>query len=160
MAAMTPFDDATAIEVRRIARTVCSKFFIGHNLDDAAQTTVMRACKSWRTYDPKKGKLKAWVNQIGRAVCIDEMRKTRFRRDGSRRYCDEVVLFTQAHEPQLELPQIMQFDLTERESLVLHLKYWRDLSIREIANSLNLPMGTVKSLLSRALEHMRGRIAA
>ena len=44
----------------------------------------------------------------------------------------------------------------EREVLLLHA--WTDLSDAEIADSLSLPTGTVKSRLSRAREHLRNRL--
>lgn len=46
----------------------------------------------------------------------------------------------------------------EREILLLHA--WAELSDPEIAESLSLPLGTVKSRLSRAREQMRNRLAA
>lgn len=44
----------------------------------------------------------------------------------------------------------------EREVLLLHA--WAELSDAEIATALSLPVGTVKSRLSRAREHMRNRL--
>lgn len=44
----------------------------------------------------------------------------------------------------------------EREVLLLHA--WAELSDTEIAESLSLPVGTVKSRLSRAREHLRNRL--
>lgn len=46
----------------------------------------------------------------------------------------------------------------EREILLLHA--WAELSDTEIAESLSLPLGTVKSRLSRAREHFRNRMGA
>jgi RNA polymerase sigma-70 factor (ECF subfamily) len=44
----------------------------------------------------------------------------------------------------------------EREVLLLHA--WTELSDLEIAGTLSLPLGTVKSRLSRAREHLRNRL--
>lgn len=44
----------------------------------------------------------------------------------------------------------------EREVLLLHA--WAELSDGEIAESLSVPLGTVKSRLSRAREHVRNRL--
>jgi RNA polymerase sigma factor (sigma-70 family) len=45
----------------------------------------------------------------------------------------------------------------EREILLLHT--WAELSDAEIAEALDLPLGTVKSRLSRARAHLRNRLA-
>jgi RNA polymerase sigma-70 factor (ECF subfamily) len=44
----------------------------------------------------------------------------------------------------------------EREALLLHA--WAELSDREIAEALSVPLGTVKSRLSRARTHIRNQI--
>ncbi|HET8820061.1 MAG TPA: RNA polymerase sigma factor, partial [Thermoleophilaceae bacterium] len=46
----------------------------------------------------------------------------------------------------------------EREVLLLHA--WAELSDAEIADALSLPIGTVKSRLSRARRHVRNRLEA
>ena len=45
----------------------------------------------------------------------------------------------------------------ERETLLLHA--WADLTYAEIAEALDVRIGTVRSRLSRAREHMRARLA-
>jgi RNA polymerase sigma-70 factor (ECF subfamily) len=45
----------------------------------------------------------------------------------------------------------------DREILLLHA--WAELSDREIAEAVGLPIGTVKSRLSRARAHLRNRLA-
>lgn len=49
-------------------------------------------------------------------------------------------------------------DLRREERDVLLLHAWAELSDAEIADSLALPIGTVKSRLSRAREHIRNRL--
>ena len=40
--------------------------------------------------------------------------------------------------------------LTDRERELLHLYYWEDMSVEQIAGELKIPEGTVKSRLSKA----------
>lgn len=49
-------------------------------------------------------------------------------------------------------------DLRREECEVLLLHAWAELSDAEIAESLSLPVGTVKSRLSRARAHLRNRL--
>jgi RNA polymerase sigma-70 factor (ECF subfamily) len=50
-------------------------------------------------------------------------------------------------------------DLRQEECEVLLLHAWAELSDAEIAESLSLPLGTVKSRLSRARARLRNRLA-
>jgi RNA polymerase sigma-70 factor, ECF subfamily len=43
---------------------------------------------------------------------------------------------------------------------VVHMHYWMDQSVDEIANALDVPVGTVKSYLARARERLRERAKA
>jgi RNA polymerase sigma factor (sigma-70 family) len=49
--------------------------------------------------------------------------------------------------------------LPPRERAAVVLRYWLDLSEREIADCLNCPPGTVKSTLHRALDRLRRKLA-
>jgi RNA polymerase sigma factor (sigma-70 family) len=48
--------------------------------------------------------------------------------------------------------------LRERDRLVITYRYFLDLSEEEMAAVLECPRGTVKSRLSRALEHLRSEL--
>lgn len=45
--------------------------------------------------------------------------------------------------------------LPPKQRAIVILRYWADLSERDIARTLGIPAGTVKSGLSRALDHLR-----
>ena len=48
----------------------------------------------------------------------------------------------------------------ERQRAVLVLRFYEDLTEGQIAEVLNCPIGTVKSLMARGLERLRGTIAS
>jgi RNA polymerase sigma-70 factor (ECF subfamily) len=50
--------------------------------------------------------------------------------------------------------------LTPDERIVVILRYWADLPLEAIAVRLDWPLGTVKSRLHRALDRLRGVLAA
>ena len=50
--------------------------------------------------------------------------------------------------------------LTPDERIVVVLRYWADLPLEAIADRLDWPLGTVKSRLHRALDRLRGVLAA
>jgi RNA polymerase sigma-70 factor (ECF subfamily) len=72
---------------------------------------------------------------------------------------DEVSLDRlDAHAERAELAAALA-DLRREECEVLLLHAWAELNDAEIAESLSLPLGTVKSRLSRARAHLRNRLA-
>jgi RNA polymerase sigma factor (sigma-70 family) len=48
--------------------------------------------------------------------------------------------------------------LTPDQRLVVVLRFWRDLSLDQISERLDWPLGTVKSRLHHAMAAMRGRL--
>lgn len=53
---------------------------------------------------------------------------------------------------------LLELRLEEREVLLLYA--WADLDYEQIAAALNIPVGTVRSRLSRGREHLRAQLAA
>jgi RNA polymerase sigma factor (sigma-70 family) len=51
-------------------------------------------------------------------------------------------------------------ELTERQRLVLFLRYYGDLDYRQIAETLDVKPGTVAATLHQAQEHLRHRLGA
>ena len=49
--------------------------------------------------------------------------------------------------------------LSTDERAVVHLRYWADMTLEDVAALLDLPAGTVKSQLHRALSRMRAAAA-
>ena len=60
-------------------------------------------------------------------------------------------------ESYFELRKIVS-DLPKKLRTVLVLKYFRDYSLKEIAEMLNIPMGTVKSRLHNAKSIIKRRL--
>jgi RNA polymerase sigma-70 factor (ECF subfamily) len=50
--------------------------------------------------------------------------------------------------------------LPEHQREVVILRYYQELSLAEIAEALDIPVGTVKSRLSIGLERLRGVLSA
>jgi RNA polymerase sigma-70 factor (ECF subfamily) len=51
-------------------------------------------------------------------------------------------------------------DLPDLYRTLIHMHYWLDCPVDEIAETLGMPAGTVKSYLSRARERLRLRAKA
>ena len=125
--------------------------------EDAAQETFLRAYKRLNTYEPDK-KFSNWMLSIASHYCIDLLRRRRFtwlsvEEDPSvqglssedERPEDSALRRERAEQVRLLLNRL---DPDYRVPLVL--RYWQDLSYKEIADILNLSEPAVKTRLHRA----------
>lgn len=119
--------------------------------------------------DPSK--LVAWMFRIARYACLDRMRDRYSRRDSlgvdtdvdpdrlesdARHMGLHVGLDGLADEVEELLQGLLDLPTTERE--VLTLFYLRELDLRQVAEVLEVPAGTVKSRLFRARKMLRDRL--
>lgn len=145
------------------------------NSDDAAevaQETFIRVLRSLHTYDPERP-LKTWLFKIAANLALDSLRRRKRRPVPIEDLFDEDEgPLLEAVEPglgpdaQLSLGQSAErFDalvqeLPEHYQAILYLRYREDLAYEEIAETLRVPLGTVKVRLHRAHQILRRKLTA
>ncbi len=128
--------------------------------EDVLQDVFTSVWKSRHTFDPSKGKVSTWLHRITVNECMRTRRKDRL----SMLKLDPEVLdrarqtSERAENGDLEsLTQAMNaLEPGQRAALVL--RYFNDLSYDEVARSLNVPLGTVKSRINHALKKLRAQM--
>ena len=123
--------------------------------EDAVQDAIERAWKGWpRLRD--EALFETWFERILINICRDRWKGAK--RNQSLDMCEEVVSPADPFRRILDRDDIGRVlrAMSADQRAVLVLRYWRDLSLEEIAYRLDLPLGTVKSRLHYALEAMRG----
>ncbi|GMG87633.1 RNA polymerase sigma factor [Biformimicrobium ophioploci] len=125
--------------------------------DDIAQDSFMLAWKKLHTFSGQ-GSFIGWLLKIAYNTFLQSKRK-------SGRY-DE-VLQQLGHQPADEATSvnaeaITDLDkylaiLSEQERAIMTLSYACGLSHREVSDTANLPLGTVKSLIARSKEKIRAK---
>lgn len=117
---------------------------------DAVQEVTYRAYKN-----RKKLKepifFKTWLIRIMINYCNDQLKRQK------RVVHNEEMILLQGvthNHTVMELKDAMQ-DLDDRSREILTLKYFHDLKIKEIAETLQCPEGTVKTWLNKALKALR-----
>jgi len=106
------------------------------------------------------GRAKAWLFSILRNTYLHRLRTARRQSTVSLEFVDDVVERLPEPLPEVE-PQRLQEALNElpedfRTPLILY--YFEDFSYREIAEQMEVPLGTVMSRLARAKTHLRNRL--
>ena len=125
--------------------------------EDAAQEAFLRAYKRLSTYQPDK-KFSNWILSIASHYCIDLLRRRRFQwlsidddpvmewLSSDEEQPDDAALRGERAEEVRAL--LERLDPSYRAPLVL--RYWHDLSYKEIATMLDLTEPAVKTRLHRA----------
>jgi RNA polymerase sigma-70 factor (ECF subfamily) len=131
--------------------------------EDALQEVFISVWKFRHTYDPNKGKLTTWLHRITANQC-------------SREKTTKAPVAVSLEDKGVDLPEMKQqsqpedvtinkleYDrllkamdsLDTKHRSVLVLRYFNDLSYQEIAQALEIPLGTVKSRLNQSLRYLK-----
>jgi RNA polymerase sigma-70 factor, ECF subfamily len=121
---------------------------------DVTQEVFIKAMRERRFFDPGF-KMKAWLFRVTSNLCFN-MRRDKKRRAGllekhprPRSTAADQVDVVFADERQRQILAAIR-TLTPKHQEILELRYYGDLSYAEIAESLDIKLGTVMSRLSRA----------
>ncbi len=118
---------------------------------EAVQEVTFRAYKNIHKVK-KESALKAWLTRITINYCLDEIKKhKRFSNNDSQLDYIQVV---EDPSTSLFVSEALQ-TLQPNFQTIIILKYQQDLTLAEIAASLKMPIGTVKTHLNRALKILR-----
>ena len=128
--------------------------------DDLFQETWLRVVRYRDRFDPGR-RFSTWLFQIANNLCRDRGRR-RMVRD---RYRRERQAEAQDDPARHRAPTVdLGLDLRRRVAAlpdklreVLVLRYYRDLSEKEIARIVGIPQGTVKSRLHAAVKSLRAQ---
>ncbi len=121
---------------------------------DVVQETAYRAFKSIKNLKEPKY-LKTWIIKIAISCSIDVLRKQK--KVVELKPEVEKVL---SNKDEKDLSLSMTLDdliqlLNETEKKVIILRYYFDFTIKEVSETLNIPLGTAKTILYRGLNKLR-----
>jgi RNA polymerase sigma-70 factor (ECF subfamily) len=119
--------------------------------DDAAQRAVERAIRRLDTFQ-LGGSFGAWIRRIAVNQAIDMLR-----RRGRETPLHDDAAAPDPYEDVLQREALVAAvgRLEEGRRVVVAMRYWLDMTPGEIAEALEVPVGTVSSRLSRALAELR-----
>jgi RNA polymerase sigma-70 factor (ECF subfamily) len=124
--------------------------------EDAVQDTFVSIWRAAATYRSERGPGAPWLYAVARNAIID---RSRARNEPAVEVPDEPTLEAgpadRAEESwtQWRIHRALE-ELTEPEREVISLAYWSGLSQSEVADSLGIPLGTVKTRTRRALQRL------
>ncbi len=133
--------------------------------EDAVQEIFVSLWRSAHRFDPAKSSETTFVALIARRRIIDFLRRRHPAAAADEHLAlDEVEDVSDAPESRIDLNEEAQLALREIEALpsaqskAIKLAVFSGLSHPQIAESLNLPLGTIKSHIRRGLVKVRDRL--
>ena len=131
--------------------------------EDAAQDVFVQIWRTADKYDPQRAKLVTWVMLITRRCLIDRLRRKKVRPtmagltpEMANEVRDESTLEAAPSDLSPDMRRRLA-DLPEQQRVVIERVYMQGYSLREVSEQTGLPLGTVKSALSRGLQRLRDR---
>ena len=132
--------------------------------EDVLAEVYLQVWRSLAVYDDSRGQPLAWLATIARSRALDKLRSER-RSHGGQLEAPTGSEVEESHDmgPE-ELLAIAERDcllkismgaLSPKEQLVLGMAYFRDCSQSEIATLTGMPLGSVKTLMTRSQQKLR-----
>ena len=134
-----------------------SRRLVGDEAEDLVQQVFIAAWRGRERFDPSKGSLGAWLSGITRFKAIDHLRASGRRPStpsadvGEREAVEPVV--DRVVDRMILTRALDTLPAARRE--VVELGFFEELTHPEIADRLDLPLGTVKSHMRRGLESLQ-----
>jgi len=142
-----------------------------HEAEDIAQEAFIRAYVNIKSFNQDL-KFSTWLFRIATNLCIDRIRKKKpdYYLDAEVSGTEGLTMYSQlpSNTPlpekeleSLELQETVQKEilkLPEKYRSVIVLKYIEELSLNEISEILDMPLGTVKTRIHRGREALRQQL--
>ena len=158
--ALAALYDATFTRVFGIVHRVLRRKALA---EEVVEDTYFQVWRQAARFDPARGQALTWLLAIARSRAIDALRReARFAHDSMDDDTEnEVASEARPHDELLDLARhqadlhqaLMRLGVQPRQ--LVSLAFFRGLSHEEIAQQTQLPLGTVKSQIRRALLSLR-----
>ena len=126
---------------------------------DVLQEVFINIWRKIDTYDPAKGRLFTWMLNVARNAGIDKIRSKSFRDNLKNQPLPNDVNSYANHSVKMNMDDYglrkMIGKLREEQKVLIELSYFQGFTHEEIAKSLNIPLGTVKTRIRSALIELR-----
>ncbi len=135
----------------------------GLTAEECVQDSFMKVWQSTTQFDPRRGPFVAWLVGIARNVAIDRLRQrgrqVAIAETDSKEDSDNELLFNlptdwQEHERVNSL-RFAVAALPPDQRQVIELSYYGGMSQSDIAETLSLPLGTVKTRMRLGMQKLR-----
>jgi RNA polymerase sigma-70 factor (ECF subfamily) len=154
------FAELYDLTARRIYGTVLYVLRSPEHAEEVTQEVYAEVWQQASRYSPAKGNVNTWMITMARRRAVDRVRSVSSEVARDERYAGtagpeiDVVWDRTTQRQDIERVRSGLRSLTDLQSQALTLAYYEDLTQSQIAQRLNLPVGTVKSRIRDAMRHL------
>lgn len=135
--------------------------------EDVLQETWVQVWERAKSFRAERGSVEAWLITIARSRALDRLRRRRVRLDAEATLRDQASDRSEVsvgHEPPdvVDRRQVVRGALAKLKAehrQILEVAFFEGLTQSEIAQRLDLPVGTVKTWMRRGLETLRSSLS-
>jgi RNA polymerase sigma-70 factor (ECF subfamily) len=159
------FDHVYTENVDAVYKYLYRRTLVREIAEDLTSITFMKALESFRSFDPNRGAVLAWLYRIARNALIDH-----YRTAGSRGTVDiesiwdlpgdDVASLAAENAINADALHAALKDLSPLQREIVMLRVWGGLSYKEISKIIGKSEGNTKVIFSRTLSELRTKMPA
>lgn len=128
--------------------------------EDVLQETFIKIWNAFDMFDASKGRLYTWLSNIARNLAIDKIRSKEFKNQSQNQDIEnhvsgiDIRMSNKLNPDNIGVKDLVQKLRPEYKELI-ELVYFNGFTHAEVAEHLNLPLGTVKTRVRSAIIELR-----
>jgi RNA polymerase sigma-70 factor (ECF subfamily) len=128
--------------------------------EEVVQDVFLKIWDRFSSYDPEKGRLFTWIINVARNQAIDRTRSREIIKEQKTRDIENVVSridyenFSEQSIDGIGVTDLLK-NLVEEQRFVVEYLYLKGYTQSELAEEFDIPLGTVKTRLRLAMQHLR-----
>jgi RNA polymerase sigma-70 factor (ECF subfamily) len=128
--------------------------------EDLLQDVFVRIWRNAESYSSEKGRFFTWMLNISRNAAIDHLRSSAHKsRANIQNIEDSVGIIERSNPSRMDVDHIGLRELLDKlepdQRVLIEMAYFQGFSQAELAEELNIPLGTIKSRMRIALRNLR-----
>lgn len=143
-------EELVAMYSGTIYRIAYSRLQNVHDAEDITQEVLLKYIRADKTFRDEEHR-RMWIIRVT-VNAAHSLHRSAWRRHTT--FLEEAESLPAQGQESLGIREALK-ELPEKYRIPLHLFYFEDMSVREIASVLRCPEGTVKSLLSRGRDRLK-----
>ena len=128
--------------------------------EDALQKTMLKVWQNIISFDPARASLFTWMSVIARNTALDQKRLKTYQAKQKTVQVDDIVYKAEVRTTDganIDAARLLA-GLEENNRIVLEYAYLKGYTQQEISDSLQIPLGTVKTRLRKAISILRDQL--
>ena len=140
---------------------VINRIVLGDEIaGDVLQEVFVKIWKNIDNYSREKGSIFTWMTNIGRNAAIDQIRSRQYQNEAQNQSIEDYVYDidkteqTTSQVDHIGLKEVLA-KLKPEHKILIDKVYFEGYTQEEISQELDMPLGTVKTRIRAAMQHLR-----